>query len=135
MANKVWLITGAGRGMGVDITKAALAAGHQVIATGRNTEKVLKAIGDHENLLVVKLDITNIVDAEAAVQAGVEKFGQLDVLVNNAANFYTGYFEELSMDEIEGQLATSLFGPMMVTKAVLPVMRKQRAGHIVTISS
>ena len=135
MTYKVWLITGAGRGMGVDITKAALAAGHQVIATGRNTEKVLKAIGDHENLLVVKLDITKIAEAEAAVQAGVEKFGQIDVLVNNAANFYAGYFEELSMDEIEGQLATSLFGPMKVTKAVLPVMRKQRAGHIVTISS
>jgi NAD(P)-dependent dehydrogenase (short-subunit alcohol dehydrogenase family) len=133
--NKVWLVTGAGRGMGVDITKAALATGHQVIATGRNTEKVLKAIGDHENLLVVKLDITKIAEAEAAVQAGVEKFGQIDVLVNNAANFYAGYFEELSMEEIEGQIATSLFGPMKVTKAVLPVMRKQRSGHIVTISS
>jgi NAD(P)-dependent dehydrogenase (short-subunit alcohol dehydrogenase family) len=135
MANKVWLITGAGRGMGVDISKAALAAGHQVIATGRNTEKVLKAIGDHENLLVVKLDITNIADAEAAVLAGVERFGQIDVLINNAANFNAGYFEELSMEEIEGQLATSLFGPMKVTKAVLPIMRKQRLGHVVTISS
>jgi NAD(P)-dependent dehydrogenase (short-subunit alcohol dehydrogenase family) len=135
MANKVWLITGAGRGMGVDISKAALAAGHQVIATGRNTEKVLKAIGDHENLLVVKLDITNIADAEAAVQAGVERFGQIDVLINNAANFNAGYFEELSMEEIEGQLATSLFGPMKVTKAVLPIMRKQRSGNVVTISS
>jgi NAD(P)-dependent dehydrogenase (short-subunit alcohol dehydrogenase family) len=135
MANKVWLITGAGRGMGVDISKAALAAGHQVIATGRNTEKVLKAIGDHENLLVVKLDITDTADAETAVQAGVEKFGQIDILVNNAANFNAGYFEELSMEEIEGQLATSLFGPMRVTKAVLPIMRKQRSGHIVTISS
>jgi NAD(P)-dependent dehydrogenase (short-subunit alcohol dehydrogenase family) len=135
MANKVWLITGAGRGMGVDISKAALAAGHQVIATGRNTEKVLKAIGDHENLLVVKLDITDTADAETAVQAGVEKFGQIDILVNNAANFNAGYFEELSMEEIEGQLATSLFGPMKVTKAVLPIMRKQRSGHIVTISS
>jgi NAD(P)-dependent dehydrogenase (short-subunit alcohol dehydrogenase family) len=135
MANKVWLITGAGRGMGVDISKAALAAGHQVTATGRNTEKVLKAIGDHENLLVVKLDITDTADAETAVQAGVEKFGQIDILVNNAANFNAGYFEELSMEEIEGQLATSLFGPMRVTKAVLPIMRKQRSGHIVTISS
>jgi NAD(P)-dependent dehydrogenase (short-subunit alcohol dehydrogenase family) len=135
MANKVWLITGAGRGMGVDISKAALAAGHQVIATGRNTEKVLKAIGDHENLLVVKLDITDTADAETAVQAGVEKFGQIDILVNNAANFNAGYFEELSMEEIEGQLATSLFGPMRVTKAVLPIMRKQRSGHIISISS
>jgi NAD(P)-dependent dehydrogenase (short-subunit alcohol dehydrogenase family) len=135
MAYKVWLITGAGRGMGVDISKAALAAGHQVIATGRNTEKVLKAIGDHENLLVVKLDITDTADAETAVQAGVEKFGRIDILVNNAANFNAGYFEELSMEEIEGQLATSLFGPMRVTKSILPIMRKQRSGHIVTISS
>lgn len=135
MTNKVWLITGAGRGMGVNITKAALDAGHQVIATGRNPEKVLNAIGDHKNLLVVKLDITKNTDAEAAVKAGVEKFGQIDVLVNNAANFNAGYFEELSMEEIELQLATSLFGPMKVTKAVLPVMRKQRSGHVVTISS
>ena len=135
MTNKVWLITGAGRGMGVDITKAALAAGYNVIATGRNSEKVVKAIGNHKNLLVVKLDITNVTDAEAAVKAGIEKFGQIDVLVNNAANFNAGYFEELSMDEIEGQLATSLFGPMKVTKAVLPFMRKKRSGHIVTISS
>ena len=121
--------------MGVDITKAALAAGYNVIATGRNSEKVVKAIGNHKNLLVVKLDITNVTDAEAAVKAGIEKFGQIDVLVNNAANFNAGYFEELSMDEIEGQLATSLFGPMKVTKAVLPFMRKKRSGHIVTISS
>ncbi|GAA3977473.1 SDR family NAD(P)-dependent oxidoreductase [Mucilaginibacter dorajii] len=135
MTNKVWLITGAGRGMGVDITKAVLNAGHQVIATGRKPSNVLKALGNHENLLVVKLDITNIADAEAAVHAGVERFGKIDVLVNNAANFNAGYFEELSMEEIEGQLATSLFGPMKVTKAVLPVMRKQRSGHIVTISS
>jgi len=135
MENKVWLITGAGRGMGVDISKAALAAGYQVIATGRNPEKVQQALGDHENLLVVKLDITNMADAEAAVKAGIERFGQIDVLINNASNFNAGYFEELSMEEIEGQLATSLFGPMKVTKAVLPVMRKQRSGQVVTISS
>jgi len=121
--------------MGVDIAKAALSAGHQVIATGRNPEKIQQAIGDHENLLVVKLDITKMTDAEAAVQTGVDRFGKIDILINNAANFNAGYFEELSMEEIEGQLATSLFGPMKVTKAVLPVMRKQRAGHIVTISS
>jgi len=135
MTDKVWLITGAGRGMGTDIAKAALDAGHRVIATGRNPEKVLKAIGDHKNLLVVKLDITDVADAEAAVQTGVSKFGKIDVLVNNAANFNAGYFEELSMEEVEDQLATSLFGPMKVTKAVLPVMRKQRSGQIITISS
>jgi len=132
---KVWLITGAGRGMGVDIAKAAISAGHKVIATGRNPEKVTKALGGHSNLLIIKLDITNALDAEAAVEAGVARFGAIDVLVNNAANFNAGYFEELSMDEIESQVATSLFGPMKVTKAVLPVMRKQHSGHIITISS
>ncbi|HKG04902.1 MAG TPA: SDR family oxidoreductase [Pedobacter sp.] len=134
-ANKVWLITGAGRGMGLDITKAALDAGHKVIATGRNPEKITKVLGHADNLFVAKLDITSSSDAEAAVNKAVDRFGRIDVLVNNAASFNAGYFEELSMDEIESQLATSLFGPMKVTRAVLPIMRKQRAGHIITISS
>ncbi len=133
--NKVWLITGAGRGMGLDIAKAALDAGFKVVATGRNPEKVAKAIGTYENLLVVKLDITESADAEAAVQAALKQFGRIDVLVNNPANFYAGYFEELDIKEIELQVSTSLFGPMKVTRAVLPVMRKQRSGHIITISS
>jgi len=132
---KVWLITGAGRGMGVDIAKAALAAGHKVVATGRNTDSVVKAIGEAESLLVVKLDVTKTTDAEAAVNATIEKFGRIDVLVNNAANFYAGFFEELTMDQIEMQLQTSLIGPMIVTRAVLPVMRKQKSGHIISISS
>jgi NAD(P)-dependent dehydrogenase (short-subunit alcohol dehydrogenase family) len=134
-SKKVWMITGTGRGMGLDIAKAALAAGHQVIATGRNTDKVALAIGESADLLVVKLDITNSADAKSAVKAAVEKFGRIDVLVNNAASFYAGYFEELSMEQIEQQVSTSLFGPMKVTRAVLPVMRKQRSGHIITISS
>lgn len=133
--NKVWLITGTGRGMGVDITKAALAAGHKVVATGRNTESVAKALGEHENLLVVKLDVTKQADAEAAVNAAVEKFGRIDVLVNNAANFIAGFFEELTQEEIGQQLQTSLIGSMIVTRAVLPLMRKQRSGHIIAISS
>jgi NAD(P)-dependent dehydrogenase (short-subunit alcohol dehydrogenase family) len=137
MNNKnVWLITGAGRGLGLDIAKAALAAGNKVIATGRNTEKVAKAIGeDPENLLVVKLDITKQADAAAAVKAAVDKFGTINVLVNNAANFVAGFFEELTQEEIEQQIQTGLMGPMMVTRAVLPVMRKQRSGHIISISS
>jgi len=132
---KVWLITGAGRGMGVDITKAALAAGHKVVATGRNTDNVNKAIGKAENLLVVKLDVTKAADAEAAVNAAIEKFSRIDVLVNNAANFYAGFFEELTPEQMNKQLQTSLYGPMNVTRAVLPVMRKQRAGNILAISS
>jgi len=133
--SKVWLITGAGRGMGVDITKAALKAGHKVVATGRNTDSVAKALGEDENLLIVKLDVTKQADADAAVNAAVEKFGKIDVLVNNAANFMAGFFEELTQEEIGQQLQTSLIGPMIVTRAVLPIMRKQRSGHIISISS
>jgi NAD(P)-dependent dehydrogenase (short-subunit alcohol dehydrogenase family) len=133
--NKVWLITGAGRGLGVDIVKAALAGGHKVVATGRNTDKVAKALGKSVELLVVKLDITKPADAESAVKAAVDRFGRIDVLVNNAANFYAGFFEELSPEQIEQQLSTSLVGPMNVTRAVLPVMRKQGSGLIITISS
>ena len=136
MENKqVWLITGAGRGMGLDITKAALAAGHAVVATGRNPERVAQAIGATDNLLVVKLDVTRPADAQAAVQATVERFGRLDVLVNNAASFYAGYFEELSPEQINQQLATTLLGPMHVTRAALPLMRQQGSGLVITISS
>jgi len=132
---KVWFITGAGRGMGVDIAKAALAAGNKVVATGRKPDKVAEALGKSADLLVVRLDITKLADAEAAVKAAVEKFGRLDVLVNNAANFYAGFFEELTSEQMERQLSTSLVGPMNVTRAILPVMRKQRSGLIITISS
>jgi len=136
MAHKqVWLITGAGRGLGLYIAQAALSAGHAVVATGRNPEKVARALGTVDNLLVVKLDITSPADAEAAVQAAADRFGRLDVLVNNAANFYAGFFEELSPEQVNQQLATSLLGPMNVTRAVLPVLRRQRAGQIITISS
>src|SRR3981081_2245835 len=117
--NKIWFITGAGRGMGVDIAKAALAAGHKVVATGRNTDKVAQALGRSADLLVVKLDITKTVDAESAVKAAVDRFGRIDVLVNNAANFYAGFFEELSPEQMERQLSTSLIGPMNVARAVL----------------
>ncbi|HYF68793.1 MAG TPA: SDR family oxidoreductase [Ohtaekwangia sp.] len=133
--NKVWLITGAGRGLGLHIAKAALAAGHKVVATGRNPERVKQALGSADNLLVVKLDILKLTDAQSAIEETVKQFGKVDVLVNNAANFYAGYFEEQTPDEISLQLNTSLIGPMNVTRAALPVMRKQRSGHIITISS
>jgi NAD(P)-dependent dehydrogenase (short-subunit alcohol dehydrogenase family) len=132
---KVWFITGAGRGMGTDIAQAALAAGNAVVATGRNPEVVAKAVGEADDLLVVKLDVTSRKDSGAAIEAAVERFGRIDVLVNNAANFYAGYFEELTPEQIERQLATNLIGPMNVTRAVLPVMRRQRSGHIISISS
>ena len=132
---QVWVITGAGRGMGVDFAKAALAAGHAVVATGRNPDAVHTAIGEAADLLVVKLDVTSPQDATAAVQAAVDRFGRIDVLINNAANFYGGYFEELTPAQIEHQLVVGLIGPMNVTRAVLPVMRRQRSGHIISISS
>jgi NAD(P)-dependent dehydrogenase (short-subunit alcohol dehydrogenase family) len=132
---KVWLITGAGRGMGVDIAKAALAAGNAVVATGRNTDAVAEAVGEAEDLLVVKLDITSPADAQAAVQAAVDRFGRIDVLVNNAGNFYAGFFEEISPEHFRAQVETNLFGPLNVTRAVLPVMRAQRSGVVVAISS
>jgi NAD(P)-dependent dehydrogenase (short-subunit alcohol dehydrogenase family) len=132
---KIWFITGAGRGMGVDFAKAALAAGHAVVASGRDSDAVAKAVGPSDDLLAVKLDVTRSGDAEAAVRAAVDRFGRIDVLVNNAASFYAGYFEELTPEQMERQLSTSLMGPMNVTRAVLPVMRKQRSGHIVSISS
>jgi NAD(P)-dependent dehydrogenase (short-subunit alcohol dehydrogenase family) len=136
MSNKkIWLITGASRGMGFHFAKAALAAGHAVVASGRDSDRVSKVLGQSDDLLAVKLDITSRADAEAAVRAAVVRFGRIDVLLNNAASFYAGYFEELTPDQMERQLATSLFGPMNVTRAVLPVMRRQRMGHIISISS
>jgi NAD(P)-dependent dehydrogenase (short-subunit alcohol dehydrogenase family) len=132
---KVWLITGAGRGLGVDIARAALAAGHAVAATGRDATKVAAAVGEHDDLLTVKLDVTHPPDAQAAVKATVAMFGRIDVLVNNAGNFFAGFFEELSPEQVRNQIETLLFGPMNVTRAALPVMRKQRSGLLVTISS
>jgi NAD(P)-dependent dehydrogenase (short-subunit alcohol dehydrogenase family) len=132
---KTWIITGAGRGMGADIAKAALDAGHNVAATGRNPDTVTAALGDAENLLVVALDVTDTGEINAAVQATIERFGAIDVLVNNAASFYAGFFEELTPEQMQHQLAVSLLGPMNVTRAVLPVMRTQRSGRVITISS
>jgi NAD(P)-dependent dehydrogenase (short-subunit alcohol dehydrogenase family) len=135
MSKKVWLITGASRGMGADFARAALAAGHSVVASGRDRDRVSKVLGTSSDLLAVTLDVTSAADAEAAVRAAVDRFGHIDVLVNNAASFYAGYFEELTPAQIDRQLAASLIGPMNVTRAVLPVMRRQRSGHIISISS
>jgi len=135
MSKKVWLITGAGRGMGVEFVKAALASGDSVVASGRDRERVSKILGTSSDSLAVTLDVTSAADAEAAVRAAVDRFGRIDVLVNNAASFYAGYFEELTPEQIGQQLAASLIGPMNVARAVLPVMRKQRSGHIISISS
>src|SRR3982751_281707 len=107
---KTWIITGAGRGLGVDIAKAALAAGHNAVATGRNPDAVAAALGDADDLLVAKLDVTSSDDARSAVEAAVDRFGSVDVLVNNAASFYAGFFEELTPEQVDRQITTTLIG-------------------------
>jgi NAD(P)-dependent dehydrogenase (short-subunit alcohol dehydrogenase family) len=131
----VWFITGSARGMGVDLAKAALDAGHSVVATARDAANVSAALGEHDNLLALSLDITDPAASVAAAEAAVEHFGRIDVLVNNAGNFYAGFFEEISDDQLRKQMETNFFGPLNVTRAILPVMRKQRSGHVLTISS
>ena len=133
--SKVWFITGAGRGLGIDIAQKALAAGHSVVATGRNADRVLQAVGAHDNLLTVALDITVPEAAITAAKATVDRFGRIDVLVNNAGNFYAGYFEEISSTQFRAQMETNFFGPLNVTRAILPVMRQQRRGQVITITS
>ncbi|MCW2622795.1 MAG: short-chain dehydrogenase/reductase, partial [Frankiales bacterium] len=113
---KVWMITGAGRGMGVDIAKAALVAGHAVVATGRDAQKVEASVGVSEDLLAVALDVTDPVSATAAVQAATERFGRVDVLVNNAGNFYAGFFEEIPDSDFRAQIETNLFGQLNVAR-------------------
>src|SRR5688572_28063473 len=132
---KVWFVTGASRGMGVDITRAALEAGDAVVATGRDADRVRTAVGEHENLLAIALDITDQDAANAAARAAVDRFGRIDVLVNNAGNFYAGFFEVISHEQFRAQMETNFFGPLNVTRAILPVMRAQHSGQVITISS
>ena len=132
---KTWLITGAGRGMGVEFARAALAAGHNVVATGRNPDSVRSAVGEHENLLVAALDVTDPHSAEDAAAAAIDRFGRIDVLLNNAGSFLAGFFEELTTEQVRAQIETNPFGPMTVARAVLPVMRRQRSGLVISISS
>ena len=132
---KVWLITGAGRGMGADFVKAALAAGNAVVATGRDPSRLAHVLGSSNDLLAISLDVTQPSEAQRAVNAAMERFGRIDVLVNNAGIFEAGFFEELSPEQIERTLTANLLGQMHVTRAVLPVMRQQRSGHVITISS
>ena len=135
--SKVWFITGAGSGIGAGTAKAALKAGDRVVATGRNVQKLRSAPGDmaSENLEVLQLDVSDEAQAKTAVDQAVNRFGRVDVLVNNAGYSLLGNFEELATHDIERQFATNLWGVMHVMRAVLPVMRKQRSGHIINISS
>jgi len=134
--SKVWFITGASRGMGTQFARTALDAGHSVVATGRDADRVLAAVGgEHDDLLALALDVTDETAATTAVAAATERFGRIDVLVNNAGNFQAGFFEELSPAQFRAQMETNFFGALNVTRAVLPGMRERRAGHIFSISS
>jgi NAD(P)-dependent dehydrogenase (short-subunit alcohol dehydrogenase family) len=135
--SEVWFITGAGSGIGAATAKAALSAGDHVVATGRNVDKVSKALRDvaSDRLAVVQLDVADQIQAKAAVDKAIKAFGRIDVLVNNAGYSLLGNFEELTIAEIDGLMSTNLYGVIHVMRAVLPVMRKQRSGHIINVSS
>lgn len=135
MSQKVWFITGASRGFGKEFVLAALEAGDRVIATSRNAASITAAVGTSENLLALPLDVTKPEMAAAAVHAGLEKFGRIDVLVNNAGYGIIGAVEECSAEEVNQQFQTNVFGLLDVTRAVLPTLRKQRSGHIINIGS
>ena len=133
---KTWFITGAGRGLGADIARAALAAGDLVVAAGRNRAAVSDCLGpNRSNLLAVELDVNSERQAQKAVDAAVARFGTVDVLVNNAGYGQLGLFEETSVHDAQAQFGTNLFGVFSVTRVVLPVMRAARKGRIFNVSS
>lgn len=132
---KVWFITGASRGFGAEIVKAALANGDQVVATARDTSGLAIRLGHHPDLLIVPLDVTAEEQAKTAVDAAIGQFGRIDVLVNNAGFGLLSAVEEASSDEVERNYRTNVFGLLHVTRAVLPHMRQQRSGHVINISS
>jgi len=133
---KTWFITGAGRGLGAEVAKAALRAGDRVVAAGRHRAAVSDRLGpDSERLLSVELDVNNEAQAQAAVDAAVARFGTIDVLVNNAGFGQLGLFEETTVQDAQAQFGTNLFGVFSVTRAVLPVMRAARQGRIFNVSS
>lgn len=136
--SKTWFITGATRGIGLEIASAALASGDRVVATGRRLEALRSAFAAHadsDRLLLLPLDVVHQTDALGAVEQAVARFGRIDVLVNNAGYGQFGLFEEISADEVARQFDTNVFGLMNVTRAVLPTMRRQRGGHILNLSS
>lgn len=132
---KIWFITGAGRGLGLAIAKAALEAGNRIVATARDKEKLGKVFGCNPNVLTLSLDVTDKTSITKAVETAVEKFGRIDVLVNNAGYGQLGWFENTTDEQIRNQFETNVFGVMNVTRTVLPSMRERRSGHIFTITS
>ncbi|MDX3899314.1 MAG: oxidoreductase [Sphingobium sp.] len=136
--DKIWFITGASRGLGLEIARAAIAANDKVVATGREAAAIERAFADEDagdRLLALALDVTDPDRAETATAEAISTFGRIDVLVNNAGYGQLGYFETLTAEQIERQYGTNVFGLFNVTRAVLPHMRRQRSGHILNISS
>jgi NAD(P)-dependent dehydrogenase (short-subunit alcohol dehydrogenase family) len=133
--SKVWFDTGAGRGIGSDLVTAALNAGHKVVATARDAASITDEVGNHENLLPLAMDVTNPTEIDTAVEAALKRFGRIDVLINNAGRFYTGFFETMTPEQVRAQMEVNFLGTLDITRAVLPTMRKQRQGHIVTLSA
>ncbi len=134
--SRTWFITGASRGIGAEIVKAALASGDTVVATGRDRTRIEKAFAaEADRFLALELDVAREDQARKAVDAALARFGRIDVLVNNAGYGQLGLFEEIGVDEIATQYATNVFGLFNVTRAVLPAMRRQRSGHVFNVSS
>jgi NAD(P)-dependent dehydrogenase (short-subunit alcohol dehydrogenase family) len=135
MTKKMLFVTGASRGFGGLIVEKALAAGHSVVATARNPRTLIDLFGNHPNALPLTLDVTDEAQAHAAAMAAIERFGRIDVLVNNAGYGLLGAVEEASAKEIETLYRTNVFGLLAVIRAVLPSMRRRRSGHIINFSS
>jgi NAD(P)-dependent dehydrogenase (short-subunit alcohol dehydrogenase family) len=135
MALKVWFITGASKGFGLELTKAALAAGDAVVATARDPQMIDKAIGGSERLLTIPLDVTSEKQAQQAVERTLERFGRIDVLVNNAGRGLVGAIEEVSAEEVRSIFAVNVEGTLNVLRSALPSMRARRSGHILNLSS
>ncbi len=133
---QVWLITGSSRGLGRSLTEAALAAGHSVVATARDTARLAGLATRYGNQVrALAHDVTDAHGADEAVEAAIDAFGRLDVLVNNAGYGDIGSIEDTGIEAIRAQIETNLFGVIYMTKAAIPVMRRQAAGHIIQISS
>jgi NAD(P)-dependent dehydrogenase (short-subunit alcohol dehydrogenase family) len=134
--SKVWLVTGAGRGLGAEIAKAALRSGDRVVATGRSKQAISALLGpDSDALFSISLDVADIDQARAAVAAAASRFHGIDVLVNNAGYGHMGFFEELTSQDVHAQFATNLFGLMDMCRCVIPLMRVARRGRIFNLSS
>lgn len=133
---KVWLITGASKGLGFNLTKLLLSSGHRVVATSRNTAALEESITENkENLFAIPLDISSDADVKSAIDKAIAHFGQIDVVVNNAGYALVGSMEEMTDAEFRSTIDVNLFGTVNIIRQVMPHLRKQGAGHIINISS